>query len=44
MEESMLDIMYELPSKNDVAECIITDETVLSKAPPVYRNKKERAA
>jgi ATP-dependent Clp protease ATP-binding subunit ClpX len=44
MEESMLDIMYELPSKNDVAECIITDETILSKVPPIYRNKKERAA
>ena len=44
MEESMLDIMYELPSKNDVAECIITDETILTKAPPIYRNKKERAA
>ena len=44
MEESMLDIMYEIPSKNDIAECIITEETILTKAPPIYRNKKEKAA
>ena len=44
MEESMLDIMYEIPSKSDIAECIITEETVLTKSPPIYRNKKEKAA
>ncbi|MGB8656306.1 MAG: ATP-dependent Clp protease ATP-binding subunit ClpX [Candidatus Zixiibacteriota bacterium] len=44
MEEAMLDIMYEIPSRNDVEECTITEETVLSKAPPLYRNKKEKAA
>jgi len=44
MEESMLDIMYEIPSKNDIAECLITEETVLTKTPPIYRNKKEKAA
>ncbi len=44
MEEAMLNIMYELPSRKDVTECIITEETVLSKAPPVYRSDKEKAA
>lgn len=44
MEEAMLDIMYEIPSRNDIDECIITEETILHKAPPKYRNKKERAA
>ncbi len=44
MEEAMLNIMYEIPSRRDVAECIITEETILSKSPPVYRGKKERAA
>jgi len=44
MEESMLDIMYEIPSKNDIAECLITEETILAKSPPIYRNKKEKAA
>jgi len=44
MEESMLDIMYEIPSKTDIAECLITEETILAKSPPIYRNKKEKAA
>ena len=44
MEESMLDIMYEIPSKSDIAECTITEETILSKSLPIYRNKKEKAA
>jgi ATP-dependent Clp protease ATP-binding subunit ClpX len=44
MEEAMLNIMYEIPSRKEVAECIITEETILSGAPPVYRSKKERAA
>ena len=44
MEEAMLNIMYEIPSRKDVAECIIPEETILSKAPPVYRIKKEKVA
>jgi len=44
MEDAMLDIMYEIPSRNDVGECIITEETIVSKAPPIYRSKKEMAA
>lgn len=44
MEESMLEIMYEIPSKSDIAECLITEETILAKSPPIYRNKKEKAA
>ena len=44
MEEAMLNIMYELPSRKDIAECIITEETILSGAPPIYRSKKEKAA
>ncbi|UCB52998.1 MAG: ATP-dependent Clp protease ATP-binding subunit ClpX [Candidatus Zixiibacteriota bacterium] len=44
MEEAMLNIMYEIPSRKDVEECIITQETILSKAPPTYRNKGEKAA
>ncbi len=44
MEQAMLNIMYELPSRKDVAECIVTEETILSQAPPVYRSEKEKAA
>ncbi|WP_280769818.1 ATP-dependent protease ATP-binding subunit ClpX [Salipaludibacillus daqingensis] len=28
IESMMLDVMYELPSRDDIAKCIITDETV----------------
>jgi ATP-dependent Clp protease ATP-binding subunit ClpX len=44
MEEAMLNVMYEIPSRKDVEECIITEETILSKAPPTYRGKGEKAA
>jgi ATP-dependent Clp protease ATP-binding subunit ClpX len=43
-EKAMLNIMYEIPSRKDVEECIITEKTILSKAPPTYRNKGEKAA
>ena len=43
-EEAMLNIMYEIPSRKDVEECIITEQTILSKVPPTYRNKGEKAA
>ncbi|MEQ1877300.1 MAG: ATP-dependent Clp protease ATP-binding subunit ClpX [Bdellovibrionia bacterium] len=43
MEQAMLDIMYEIPSQNDVKECVITEETItLGKAPNlVYRSPEE---
>lgn len=34
LEEIMLDIMYELPSRNDIEKCIITKESVLEHAKP----------
>ena len=42
LEEAMLDVMYEMPSRKDVKECIITEEAILNKAQPVYIPKKER--
>ena len=35
MEETMLDIMYELPSMKDVKECIVGEEVVLKKEKPI---------
>lgn len=35
IEELMLDIMFSVPSRNDVKECIITRETVLNGSPIV---------
>ncbi len=34
IEGIMLDVMFELPSREDVAKCIITKETVTDKIPP----------
>ncbi|GAW93306.1 ATP-dependent Clp protease ATP-binding subunit ClpX [Calderihabitans maritimus] len=48
MEEIMLDVMYDLPSRRDVTKCIITKDVVLKKEEPllvtVDRKKKEESA
>ncbi len=36
IENRMLDIMYEIPDRDDIKECVITPETILSKKPPKY--------
>ena len=45
MEECMLDVMYELPGKDNVKECIISEEVVNRKKDPilVYENEAEWA-
>jgi ATP-dependent Clp protease ATP-binding subunit ClpX len=43
MENAMLDIMYQLPSKTDVRECRITKEVIEKKAEPRYVIKRYRA-
>ncbi len=35
LEETLLDLMYELPSRNDVRECVITAEVVARKEKPI---------
>ncbi len=34
IENIMLDVMFELPSRDDITKCIITKETVIEKARP----------
>jgi ATP-dependent Clp protease ATP-binding subunit ClpX len=34
MEETMLNIMYEVPSRTDVRKCIVSAETVLERKDP----------
>ena len=34
IEETMRDIMFEIPTNNEIVECIITKDTVLNKAEP----------
>jgi len=43
MEEAMLDIMFNMPSKSNIERCTITRETIDSNAPPVYEERKASA-
>ena len=44
LEESMLEVMYDLPSRNDVIGCTITKEVIVSKDPALlaFRGEKKR--
>ena len=41
MENVMMDVMYEIPSDDNISECVITKEAVEGKEQPIvhYRNK-----
>jgi len=45
LEDIMLDIMYDLPSRNNVEECVINEDVVQKRGKPilVYSKKKESA-
>ena len=43
LETAMFNIMYELPSREDIKECIITREFIEAKAPPTYVYRRKRA-
>lgn len=42
MEEAMLEIMYDIPSEENICKCIITKDSILKKATPelIYKEKK----
>jgi ATP-dependent Clp protease ATP-binding subunit ClpX len=44
VEDFMLDIMYELPSKKNISKCIITRDTVMDKADPIYLKSEAKSA
>lgn len=49
LEEVMLDVMYDIPSREDIAKCIVTGETIQKKEPPRIiamdrKKKKEETA
>ena len=43
LEEAMLDIMFELPSRDDIEEVVISEEVVLKNEKPllVFQNQKQ---
>ena len=45
LENTMLDIMYDLPSRRDVKECVISEEVVFNKEKPIllFEKKSETA-
>jgi ATP-dependent Clp protease ATP-binding subunit ClpX len=46
LENTMLDIMYDLPSRSDVRECVINEDVVTKKEKPIliYEKKPETAS
>jgi ATP-dependent Clp protease ATP-binding subunit ClpX len=44
VEEIMMDIMYELPSKSNVTKCIITNDTVEKRKEPIYVLEERKSA
>lgn len=42
MEETMRDIMYEIPSNTQISKCTITEDVVLKKADPIFEYNKEK--
>ena len=40
LEDSMLEIMYEMPSKSDVKRCVITKDVILKKEKPILEKSK----
>jgi ATP-dependent Clp protease ATP-binding subunit ClpX len=45
LENTMLDIMYDIPSQREVRECVINEDVVLNKAQPIllFEKKSETA-
>jgi ATP-dependent Clp protease ATP-binding subunit ClpX len=44
LEEAMLDIMFEIPSKKDVTTCTITEDVIQQRKKPVLETKKSAAS
>ena len=43
LETVMFEIMFELPARDDIRECVITREFIEAKGPPTYVHRKKRA-
>jgi ATP-dependent Clp protease ATP-binding subunit ClpX len=42
IEETLLDVMYEIPSRTDVRKCVITADTIRSQKPPLLVTRADR--
>jgi len=43
LEEAMQEIMFDMPSMDNVRECVITEEVIISKRSPIIRRRRKRA-
>jgi ATP-dependent Clp protease ATP-binding subunit ClpX len=43
IEETMLDLMYEIPSRHDIKEAVVTEGVILKKEEPILVFQKEKA-
>ena len=43
METAMFEVMFELPARDDIEECVVTRDFIEAKGPPTYVNRKKRA-
>jgi len=45
LENTMLEVMYDIPSQQDIKECVINEEVVLKKERPIliYESKSKTA-
>ena len=45
LENTMLEVMYDIPSQRDIKECVISEEVVINKEKPIliYETKSESA-
>jgi ATP-dependent Clp protease ATP-binding subunit ClpX len=43
LETVMFEIMFELPARDDVKECVITRDFIEHKGPPTYISNRKRA-
>ena len=41
LERTLLDVMYEIPSREDIAKCVVRAETVRGEAPPLLITRSE---
>ena len=43
MEETLLDVMYEIPSRDDIQKCVVSAETVINRQRPLLLTASGRA-
>jgi ATP-dependent Clp protease ATP-binding subunit ClpX len=42
IEETLLDVMYEIPSRSDVVKCVVNGETIRRKVRPLLLSQADR--